>query len=361
MRTASARRWRSSLHLAGGILALVLVFWSVRGGRGASSPSSEAYLPLVSNGLPPLLLGVYSDSYVGNAEGISRLQALDAWTGKRHSLVGVFIDLEDPNPTYNIPHQMEALWAAGYTPVVNLTIGTMGASRSAADLANGVLDAAVHAWAQAFAAWAAQGNGRFALLAPLPEMNIHANSYGGDPGAFRVAYQRLQTLFADQGVPATAVRWVFAPNGWTASGDPPMRDYYPGDPVVDLVGFSAYNWGYCPNADWFAWDTPEAVYAPIDDLRAVAPDKPLLVMQTATTAYVSQGVTQTAAKNAWLVSAYEYLVARLDVDGVLYFNIDKECDWAVYTPTMQYNGYLQAAAQKRIGYQSPIQVADRFP
>lgn len=310
----------------------------------------------------PLLIGVYPAYFLASRHVLQELDGLENWSGQRLSLLGFFIDLEDSNPAYDLPVQLEAAWSRGSVPVVNLNIGTLGTPRSARALAAGRLDWAGRRWFAALAAWLQRGEGRFVLLSPLPEMNIRqGNTYGGDPDGYQAAFRHLQELAAAQGVPPEGVRWVFAPNGWTAAGMPATAAYYPGDARVDLVGFSAFNWGYCAQAAARRWDEPWAAFGPyLDELHQIAPTKPLLIMQTATTAVTAHGYDP-AAKDAWLVLAYSYLAERPEVAGVMYFNINKECDWAVYTPSRRAEGFPLAMQAGRIGYQSPDEIAHRFP
>ena len=61
------------------------------------------YLPLISQ--PPekqVMLGVYTDHYLGlESTIINEVKAIDTWSGKRLSIVGTFIGIEDKTPSYN--------------------------------------------------------------------------------------------------------------------------------------------------------------------------------------------------------------------------------------------------------------------
>ncbi len=157
-----------------------------------------------------------------------------------------------------------------------------------------------------------------------------------------------------QGVPPDRVRWVFAPNGWTAPGDPPLAAYFPETAQVDAVGFSAFNWGYCARAASRRWDAPAEAYGPyLQILRRIAPGKPILITQTATTSQTAHGADP-AAKDAWLREAIAYLGAQPDVLALMYFNLDKECDWAVYLQGVrQANGFAEALQSPVVGYWGP--------
>jgi hypothetical protein len=305
----------------------------------------------------PILLGAYAPGYLGTQSIIDQyLNGLSDWSGKRLSIAGIFLELEDPNPTYNVPTQLKATQRNGYTSFINLT-----SKRTAAEIANGAIDPALKRLAVAYAAWAKAGNDRVAYLAPLPEMNGDWETYKEDPKNFKLAYQRIQKFFTDAGVPRQSVRWVFAPNGWSKSPQHQFENYYPGDQTVDVVAFSAYNWGYCANSSWKEWSSPQTVYGPyLKRLRALAPTKPIFIAQTASTSATSTG-SSAAKKDEWFRQSYAYLAQSPGLRGVIYFNLQKECDWPIYSPngpkTQGNQGYKDAVSNPAFGYLAPADLA----
>ena len=301
---------------------------------------------------PGLLLGAYSPRYLGTSERVEQqLTSWDALVPQRLTLGGVFVGVEDPDPTNDIPGVFRSLTDAGYTPFVNLV-----SERTMAELARGDLDEPLSEIALAFAAWTEDHPDTAIFLAPTPEMNGDWETYGGDPDGYKQFLARLQGLFAGAGVPDGAVRWVFAPNGWSEPGGEFER-YYPGDDRVDAVGFSAYQWGGClPET---SWDAPAEVYGPyLDRMAHIAPSKPLFVTQTAASSVVAGDVANPVRKGEFLAEAYRTLAARDQVLGVLYFNIDKECDWAVFRDGVLSFGYDDAAATAGTTYLAPPELAD---
>jgi Protein of unknown function (DUF3131) len=298
----------------------------------------------------PVLLGTYTQSYLGDPAVVDReFNGLSDWSGKRLSLAGMFFDLEDDNPGYNIPKQLELLHKNGLTTFLNLS-----ARRPAVKIANGELDASIKRIAQAYANWAKQGSDRVAFIAPFPEMNGSWEIYGQDPTNFKLAYQRIQQIFAAAGVPKASVRWVFAPNGWTATTQHQFENYYPGANAVDAVAFSGYNWGYCQRASWPQWDRPEVVFGPyLQRLRGMAPGKPIVIAQTATTSATQQG-NSVEQKDEWLRTSYRYLAEAPNVQGILYFNLQKECDWPIYTANgAKSQGFKDGVAHAAFRYVAP--------
>ncbi|MBW4512704.1 MAG: hypothetical protein KME64_40365 [Scytonematopsis contorta HA4267-MV1] len=299
---------------------------------------------------PPTLLGLYAENYLGDQRVIDKeLRQIDNWVGKKHSLAAFFMDIEDSNPNYNIGVRLERLRANGYTAFINLDT-----TRTMSQVANGNVDASLRKFAQAYAQWSEQAEGRLAFIAPMQEMNIGGNeTYGKDPQNFKRAYKRIQQIFIEAGVSPQSIRWVFAPNGWSEANHK-FEKYYPGDERVDVVAFSGYNWGYCNAADWKEWSSPSKVYQPyIKRMQKMAPGKPIFIAQTASSSYTKNGINN-IAKNKWLQDTYNYLASVPEVRGILYFNMNKECDWALYNQNgSKSSGYQGAVANPAFRYVSP--------
>ena len=313
-------------------------------GLSQSSPSSDL----------PLLAGIYTAGFVGDTSILqTQVQDVDAFS-QQHSLVGIFIDLEAHNPDYDIPVALGQLSDNEYTGFLNFT-----SKRSAKDIASGRIDRDIVKVARAYKKWTEQVENPITFVAPLPEMNGAWETYGQTPVLFKQAYQHIQDIFSEVNVPRDSIRWVFAPNGWSESGHEFER-YYPGDHNVDIVAFSAYNWGYCSNASWKEWQSPEVVFGPyIARMKQMATGKPIFIAQTATTSMTRLG-QNTQAKDEWLTQAYGYLVDA-GVRAVMYFNIDKECDWAVFSSQrLPVFGYQQSITNPGIRYQSPEIISTVF-
>jgi hypothetical protein len=286
-----------------------------------------------------VMLGAYTGQYTGDVAVVdAEFNQMADWAGKRLSLGGMFIDLETYNPGVSLVAALELLRQNDYTPFVNLA-----SWRSAEEINRGTIDVALHELGRAFAHWLQGGEARWVWIAPLPEMNGTWETYTTDPDTFKRAFARIQSIFRQEGV-GQGARWVFAPNGWSW----PERNFeffYPGDEHIDAVGFSGYNRGYCTYFPYPRWETPEQVFGEyLRRMRAMAPNKAIIITQMASSSDHAPGQKSEAAKDAWLREAYAYL-ARFDgVAGMMYFNIDKECDWAYHRPDggMKSNGYLEA-------------------
>jgi hypothetical protein len=358
------------------ILAFLLMpgfsAWSTRSSQDVPHPTpapqtanlqNPVYLPAIFKPAPHLiLLGIIPSGYFGpDANGQASLdrlvKAADNWANKKHSLVGIFIDLQDVNPEINFQGQLETLWKNGYTPFVNLN-----STKTASQIASGSIDQNIHNMAEAYAAWANQGAGRKAFLAPLQEMNGYWTSYGKDPANFKIAYSRIRQIFIDEGAPASSIWWTFAPNGWSQPGHE-FENYYPGSNKVDAVSFSSYNYGFCSVAiPWQKWESAFELYDTyINRIRLMAPGKPIIVSQTGSTAQSpSTGHYDRSRKNSWIEETYNYLAGQYNVLAVMYYDMDLswECDWAIFNTGQPFESYPTAAANSAFTYMSPRELSE---
>jgi hypothetical protein len=301
---------------------------------------------------PPVHFGIYPQGSLYDATAPQELQSINTWIGdpaRNLSLMGTFIDWEWPNPAANVPVQFNTIWNAGAVPFANVTVGDVTPSRTMAQVAQGAIDTQIRAWADVYKVWAASGTGKRAFLAPFPEMNGSWVNYGRDPVNYKLAVARIQNIFTQQGVPRNSVRWVFAPNGWSLPGDE-FENYYPGNSLVDIVSFSAYNFGTCTAQG--TWDTFNVAMRPyLDRMRTMAPSKPIFIAQTASTSLGGN-------KSLWLDDTFTQLGAYPAVRGIMYFHKFRyeglPCDpveWRFYLAgQFAYTGVRDAVLRPAAGF-----------
>lgn len=318
----SARRARRLLAL---VLAATLAPLSTAAGAE----------PGVAVATDQVMAGLYAPQQWYSAQHI---RAVNEASGKKVAFGGLWFNVAEP--ASNVIYMLEEIWSVGATPFVNIHINA-----SAADIANGTMDTQIASMGSAVNQWLGRGGGRSVLLAPMPEMNGDWIPYGMDPINFKNAYRRFVTTASRNGSSGWRVRWVFAPNGWSA---PPhhMADYYPGADVVDLVGISAYNWG--SNEPGLRWTTVyETMGGALDEARGFAPEKPFLVAQTASSPYGGD-------RDAWIREMFDFLADDPNAVGFLYFNIEKEHDWTIYKGNQVAAGWRDGMASDRTVYQFPL-------
>lgn len=336
------------------------------------------------------LLGVYMEQYWTNATVPEYMVKADNLSNKKHSVSGWFIGLQNiaftnrqtDNQMNNFYRQLEALWDGGYISFINITSGTAVSDYEVTDncpipftayqVANGSCDRAIEKMASLYFAWVSQGGGRRAFIAPLPEMNGVNNdgstwtSYAGDKANFKLAYQRFIDIFTSKGITRDQIWWAFVPNGWSVENHK-FEEYYPGDSLVDVIGFSSYNYGYCHVAfPWQRWENYNTLYEPyLSRILTMAPTKPVIIAQTGSTAeFQYTGESNVSAKNTWLQENYTYLAKQPQVLGVIYFDIDKtpwECNWEITVTDGKYTGYTNGAANSEFQYLTAQDLGNMIP
>lgn len=183
-----------------------------------------------------------------------------------------------------------------------------------ADITAGIHDGYLRHWAQGIRA-----HDGLVYLRIFPEMNGDWTPWNGDPDALIAAWRYIYQLFQEEG--ATNARFVWSPN----QTDEPRLDsnamelYYPGDDVVHVMAFSAYNWGTV--RDWSQWSSfYEVVAEPYQRLAAIS-RHPIWIAEMATTG-------EGGDKEKWI---HQMLGQEgfWRLQAVVWFEEDKEADWAV--------------------------------
>ncbi|PKN92527.1 MAG: hypothetical protein CVU44_15450 [Chloroflexi bacterium HGW-Chloroflexi-6] len=295
----------------------------------AGNPVSAAPAQAGTPGLP-ILFGAYPSldlqSSIGELAGMNTWLVNNGASGV--TFAGDFMTLTF-NPTWNVPHELNAAWDNGFVPFVNLMPSESWEGSyyvpncaTASTIAAGSCDTQLAAWANHFKTWA--GSSKFAYIAPLPEMNGEWVAYGSDGATFIQAFLRIRQVFENQGVPDSAIRWVFAPNGWHDVNHPwkSFEYYYPGDGYVDVIAFSSYNFGGCPeNTPWRSWDTFDTTMKLyLDRMRVMAPGKPIFIAQTATVNVPDDPADPNQTKSFWIEDTFDKLADYPAVRAIIYFN-----------------------------------------
>ncbi len=183
-------------------------------------------------------------------------------------MVQTFWPIDDLGTSGYLHTQLDAAESYGIVIYHEIIVGDLDG------LNGGGLDGQLAAMAGNYASWLLAGSGRHLLVAPLPEANLGEHAWGGDPSGYRAGYRRIRQAFLDAGLGPEQVRFVFAMNGESTVGS--YADYYPGDDVVDLIGFSKVNRG----DPWR--DYHETFTTHIREMQSqVSLNKPMLVTQTA--------------------------------------------------------------------------------
>ncbi len=284
----AGRRYKTMVRT---ILISVLVLTLVGAANVRSAPASAA------EGDLPTLTGLTSPDRAGD------LDRLDAVAGRYPSFSQVFWTVEGPWPNGSVTRLLDSLDERGVTGIAEITVDDLKALNS------GKLDGSLEAMAATIVRWLSQDSGRRILIAPLPEPNLVQHAWGADPDGFKAGYKRIRSAFIDAGASPAQARFVVSYSGWS-NGGLLHEDFYPGDGVVDLVGFSQLN----RNDPWLTYE--KNFGWPIDQISAFAWTEPILVIQTGS-------VVEGRDRDAWMGEAFSRLAADDRVLGMVYFNRNK--------------------------------------
>jgi hypothetical protein len=234
---------------------------------------------------------VYWGAYVEGAPyDTAKLDAFEAEAGKKQSIVfwgqpwamnGAYQPFQTANfqrvrDRGQIPMLGWASWALGG--------GVNQPNYQLADIINGNHDAYLTQWATAARNW-----GHPFFLRYNHEMNgwwypWSEKTNGNQPGESARAWRHVVDIFNSVG--ANNVTWVWCPN-LTSTISTPLPGLYPGDSYVDWTCMDGYNWGTDRGNGWFPFNqvfgmNPWSKHDTYQDILAVAPNKPLMIGETAT-------------------------------------------------------------------------------
>ena len=193
---------------------------------------------------------------------------------------------------------IDAWVAAGITPEFTWQPPT---NITFADVNNGVYDAYFIKSAQELKAF-----GSTVFLRPFHEFNGNwypwglANQGGSSAtdAAFISAWQRMVTIFHEQGATNVRFVWCFSTGGLKNDLTYPWNNpanAYPGDAYVDWIGYDTYNRGnLTTGVKWKFFD--DITLQSYQVAVAIAPHKPIAVSEMASTEYGDGG----AMKTTWV-------------------------------------------------------------
>jgi hypothetical protein len=273
----------------------------------------------------------------GGAMASGELAEVAALAGEAPSIVLSYKDFNQPAPIA----ELDAVRARGADTLLTWEPWTWGGGNeqpaySLDRIAAGEFDAYLREWGTALGRWGQPVYLRFAH-----EMN--GNWYpwaegvnGNDAGDYVAAYRHVHDVVDSTG--ATNITWVWNPNVpyW---GSSPLPQLYPGADYTDLVALDGYNWG--TSQSWSAWQDPAVLFGDgISQLRQLAPGKPIMIAETASSELGG-------SKPRWITDLVGYLSAQQDVVALVWFHIDKEADWRINSSQASADAFRTALAARR--------------
>ncbi|MDP2826968.1 MAG: glycosyl hydrolase [Sulfuricellaceae bacterium] len=154
------------------------------------------------------------------------------------------------------------------------------------------------------------------------EMNGQSNTWtgiinGNNPAGYVQVFRKVVDMFKAAGV--TNARFLWSPDHASppevAAPSNEIRNYYPGDGYVDLIGVSGYNWGNDPLRGG-GWVSGEQVFKNfLQTMVRTYPGKAVMVTEIGSVpSYGSNSRSQ------WYSDTIRYLASRPEVKGLVWFN-----------------------------------------
>jgi mannan endo-1,4-beta-mannosidase len=205
---------------------------------------------------------------------------------------------------------------------------------------DGDFDAYIRSWATAAARWGHPFFLRFDW-----EMNGRWYPWGwaangNRPGDFVQAWRHVHRIFTSVG--ATNVSWVWCPNVDPYGVFGPLQVLYPGAAYVDWTCADAYN----RNSPWASFS--KLFGSTYTTIRKLAPNKPMLLAEVATTAHGG-------SKASWIASLFRDLSTRYRlVRGLTWFEkFASGFDWPIETSKASQRAFVR-------GISSPLYAKNVF-
>jgi hypothetical protein len=208
------------------------------------------------------------------------------------------------------------------------------------DVIAGTYDSYIRSWADAAAGWGHPFFLRF-------DWEMNGNWFpwgqsvnGNAPGEYVTAWKHVRAIFAEEH--ATNATWVWCPYVDPA-GSANIADsgaFYPGDASVDWTCLDGYNWGTRVHRNWHTFTYWFG--ATYDRLLQIAPSKPMLVGETATSEFGG-------SKPGWIKEMFDSLPTRFpQLRGLIYFDqVDGPNDWPLENSEAAEDAFAAGVAPSR--------------
>lgn len=279
-------------------------------------------------------VGVYDGS---NPTCVDQGSNFEQWLGRGLDVQNVFVPWDDGRYELDdlFNQTVPSLWQEGRTPMITWELFLTSGSTPddiLSQVAAGEYDCYIADWVDRLNAAAADTG------AAAPSVHIRlAHEMNGDwypwapaggagtPEDYIAMWRHVRSEVENRSTDDVSVEWVWSVNGVDV-GEYAMEDLYPGRAHVDRMAFDRYNWG--ATQPWSTWQSPSELFSePVSRLRSLD-DAPVAITEFGTTSITASG-PDVDKKSAWITDAFTTLDS-LGVDMAVWFNRDKETDWAVF-------------------------------
>lgn len=157
---------------------------------------------------------------------------------------------------------------------------------------------------------------------------------GNSPESYVAAWRYVRRVFDAAG--ASNVAWQWSMNKVYEGGGAPLASVFPGDDVVDEVGFSGYNGGTI--VDRGGWRSFGTIFEESIRQARLLTARPVHVAET------SSASGSVGDRAAWITDMWAWLRANPEVAGMTWFDFDKgSVDWRLATSAEAVTAYRKGA------------------
>lgn len=279
-------------------------------------------------------IGVYDGS---DTLAVDQGSEFEQWLGRGLDVQNVFVPWDDAG--YELDQLfgqiIPSLWREGRTPLVTWELFLTSGSTPddiLSRVAAGEFDGYISDWADRLSAAAADAGGDVQSIQIRLGHEMNGDWYPwapaggtGTPEDYVAMWRHVRSKVESRIADSVSIEWVWSVNGVDV-GECAMEEMYPGSAHVDWMAFDCYNWG--ATQSWSTWVSPAELFSePVRRLTALG-DAPVAITEFGTTSITESG-PDVAKKAAWIADAFAALDS-LGVDMAVWFNRDKETDWAVF-------------------------------
>ena len=220
-------------------------------------------------------------------------------------------------------------------------LDSCGSGARFSQVKNGGFDGYIKGWADAAAAY-----GGKVLLRYAHEINgaffpwgLRNKMCGNTAADFRAAWKRVYGIFKDEGATNVKFLWTVSNRKCKPRRCNPYKAYYPGNSVVDYVGFSAFNWG---RHSGHSWQSMPYLVGNVMGYFKQFTKKPVIIAELASNKTGGN-------KAAWIKDGYAKVYNKWpQIKAIVYLNVDLRYighpDWSLGTPSTAYPAYKCVAS-----------------
>ncbi len=253
---------------------------SSSGGSSRSAPGVQGSLPFATNcSVSPILVpscgaywGIYSRRF-GNHDVATSVTTWESMLGRRFDIVLMYYDFSNRIGPGRFPDRQMTQLSQDRIPLYDWETRdyVKGTNLRWADVAAGKYDASVVIpQAQRLKAY-----GKPVMLGIDHEMDISYPQHGS-PAEYRAMYRHIHDVFAAQGV--GNVVWVWTVTGWIGNRSDLVKSFYPGNDLVDWIGYDPYNFNKCHGNGWRTFEETISGFYRWSDANGLG-SKPLLLQE----------------------------------------------------------------------------------